>query len=282
MDEPTSPWRGRRVLVTGCTGFLGGAVVRELLARGAVVVGLVRDRAAGDAFTRHQLAGRAHVVRGRTEDLFRVHSALAVHEAGAVFHLAANDLADRGTATVLEAVRRYDPRVPVVTARPAGAAPVADCPVALGVARFGELFGGGDRNPDRVVPATIHTVLTGGRVVPTGDTPARDFVHVADAARACVLLAEAVGVRGGPHVRDEEFRSGWAFTGRGMAAAVRDVLAGRDLLPIPTELPANPMGWSPSLKFTVALAETIDWYRDSLHARASGRRPVDPPHRAAA
>src|SRR5262245_8591619 len=46
MTEQTNPWHGRRVLVTGVTGFLGGAVARELLARGAEVVGLIHQQPA--------------------------------------------------------------------------------------------------------------------------------------------------------------------------------------------------------------------------------------------
>ena len=47
MDGRTSPWPAGGCWSPGAPGFLGGAVVRELLARGAEVVGLVRDRAGG-------------------------------------------------------------------------------------------------------------------------------------------------------------------------------------------------------------------------------------------
>src|SRR5438270_13763563 len=90
MDDAEHLWSGRRVLVTGCTGFLGGWTVRELLARGAEVVGLVRDRAAAGRFARHGLAGRVYPTHGRVEDTFRLHSTLAVHEVSAVFHHAAD------------------------------------------------------------------------------------------------------------------------------------------------------------------------------------------------
>src|SRR6185312_12270322 len=130
MSEPSSRWRGRRVLVTGCTGFLGGAVVEELLARGSQVIGLVRDRGSAAVLARHQLAGRVRIVHGRCEDLFRIHSALAIHEAHAVFHLAACEPLDTdgGTATVLEAIRRFDPRIPMVVARRPDALALADSP----------------------------------------------------------------------------------------------------------------------------------------------------------
>jgi CDP-glucose 4,6-dehydratase len=286
MDERTSPWPGRRVLVTGCTGLLGGAVVRELLGRGAEVVGLVRDRAGDAEFTRHKLAGKAHVLHGRVEDTFRIHSALAVYEVGAVFHLAAGDpnQPDRGTATVLEAVRRYDPRIPVVLAKPAGEpeVPGQPPPVPLGVARFGELFGGGDRKVFRVVPATVVGLITGDRGAPAADGPARDFVFVRDAARACLVLADAVARRPGVHLAEAAFRSGWALTDREMAAAVRDAFAGRVPHLPRTDAPANPLGWEPVESFPDAVGATIAWYREFLRTRFFGTRPSDPPHRAAA
>jgi CDP-glucose 4,6-dehydratase len=259
-------------------------VVRELLAAGAGVVGLVRDRAAGSAFARHRLAGRVHVVHGRVEDTFRVHSALAIHEASAVFHLAApTDPAspDRGTAVVLESVRRYDPRVPVVIARPfdAPSAP-PDPPVPLGVARFGEVFGGGDRNVSRLVPATVIGLAAGDRTVrAVDDGGRRDFVYARDAARACLKLAEAIAEQPQPH--EVGFRSGWGLTAREMAAAVRDVLDGRAPAVLGGPPPANPLGWQPATPFADALAETVNWYREFGRARPVSTEATDPARRAA-
>lgn len=289
MDEPTTPWRGRRVLVTGCTGFLGGAVVRELLSRGAEVVGLIRDRASDAEFARHRLTGRVHVIHGRVEDAFRIHSALAVYEVQTVLHLATADpsLLDRGTTTVLEAVRRYDPRVAVVVASPTAApdaaarAPLVPS-VPVGIARFGELFGGGDRKTFRVVPATIMGLLTGDRNVPAFDSPRRDFVFVQDAARACLRLAESVADRPGPHIEDVAFRSGWSMGDREMAAAIRDVFAHRFAELALEPVAPNPLGWIPKISLTEAVAETINWYREFLRTRFFGTKPSAPTHRAAA
>jgi CDP-glucose 4,6-dehydratase len=267
MPEHSSPWRGRRVLVTGCTGFLGGAVARELFALGAEVVGLVNDRPAPDIFGEGQ-SGRVHFVRGRTDNVFRLHSAMAVHEITAVFHLAAHDpfAEDRGTPTVLQAAKLYSRRVPVVTARPLSPLPATQTEgpeTGLSVARFGEVFGPGDRKLFRTVPATAIGLLTGDGAAAPVDGPARDFVFVRDAARACLRVAEAT-VADGPG--EYAFRSGWLLSDRQMNAAVRAVYAHQPVGPPDGVPPTNPLGWRPERPLDEAIGETIAWYREFLRA----------------
>jgi CDP-glucose 4,6-dehydratase len=268
MDNPSSYWRGRRVLVTGCTGLLGGRVVRTLLAGGAEVVGLVRDRAV-DAGLAYLSKDHFRATYGRAEDAFRLYSALAVHEVEVVFHLAG-----AGDPTVLEAVRLYNPRVPVVTARP-GTDPATPTPhprVPLGVARFGELFGGGDRKTFRVVPATIISLVTGDRLPNAGADGQRDFVYAPDAARACVLLAEALAADPRSQLLDLTFRSGWRLDDHEMAAVVRAVLDGRGTAGPAGGPPENPLGWRPASSLADALSETASWYREFLLTRFFGTR----------
>jgi nucleoside-diphosphate-sugar epimerase len=265
MAENTSFWRGRKVLVTGCTGFLGGAVARELFAHSAEVVGLINEQPAPDLFGAQ--GGCVHFVRGRTDNIFRLHSAMAVHEIAAVFHLAAHEGAeDRGTSAVLQAVNLYSRRVPVVTARPLPQLALAQAERAeharderLSVVRFGEVFGPGDRKLFRTVPATAISLLTGDAVpVPPEGSP-RDFVFVRDAARACLRAAEAPP-------GEYSFRSGWLLTDRQMAAATRDTCAGRPVT-VPNSAPvANPLGWAPQQALGEALNETLEWYREFLRA----------------
>lgn len=285
MVEGTSIWRGRRVLVTGCTGFLGGAVARELLASGAEVVGLVNERPATDIFGPGQ-GGRVHLIRGRTDNVFRLHSAMAVHEVAAVFHLAAPCLGpslpesliplrgtvgpfaeDRGSHAVLQAAKLYARRVPIVTARPSAQLGIARTEEAhedgLSVVRFGEVFGPGDRKVFRVVPATAIGLITGEGANAPSDGAAHDYVFIRDAARACIRTAEMT-IASGPG--EHTFRSGWLMTERQMAAAVRDVFASRPVV-LPDSAPAtNPGGWQPQLNLSAALEETIGWYREFLRA----------------
>ena len=118
MTDPF--WRSRKVLLTGCTGFLGGWVVEDLLARGASVVGLIRDWVPQSRLLTEDLLGRMVAVRGAVEDQPAVERALNEYEVDTVFHLAAQTIVTtanrnpvstfetnvRGTWTVLEACRR--------------------------------------------------------------------------------------------------------------------------------------------------------------------------------
>ena len=260
MESHHDLWHGRRVLVTGCTGLIGAAVTRELLNRGAAVVGLVRERRRAAPYARDISGGRFHIVHGRVEDAARLHSSMAIHEVSAVFHLATADPFghDRGTTAILRATALYHPRVPVVVARPAGGLRLAggesESPVALGVARFGEVFGPGDRRAAGIVPRAIAALLRGERpLVESGAS--RDFLFARDAALACLRLAEVVGAEGEP--RDCTFRSGWNHTPREMTDLARAPVAGEPLADREPEPPANPLGWRARSTFAEALAETV-------------------------
>jgi nucleoside-diphosphate-sugar epimerase len=276
MEAATSPWHGRRALVTGCTGFLGGAVTRELVRLGATVVGLVRNPSRGSEYVREVASGRIRLVYGRVEDSARLHAAMAVHEVSAVFELTDSG---KGLDSATRAAGLYHARVPVVAARPTFQLRIAGGdatgPTPLGVARFGELFGPRDRKQTRLVPRTAPALLAGETPALT-DGPARDFVFVRDAARACLLLAEEVGRAG--HALDCTFRSGWELTDRGMARLLSDVVGANGPEFGASEL-NNPCGWRPELALTQTLAETLAWYKQS--SASNNPRSSTPTRRAA-
>jgi CDP-glucose 4,6-dehydratase len=117
-------WSQRPVLVTGASGLLGGWLVEGLLARGADVVCLVRDRVPKSRLFAEGLHEKVVVVSGDVCDQSAMERIVGEHEVRTVFHLAAQTIVGianrnpvstfqsnvQGTWSVLEACRR-SPRV---------------------------------------------------------------------------------------------------------------------------------------------------------------------------
>lgn len=113
-------WKGRSVFVTGGAGFLGTALTRTLVERGADVTCLIRDWVPLAPFFLSDLMSRVNVVRGELEDYTILERSLNEYEVETVFHLAAQPLVGvanrnplatfeaniKGTWNLLEAARR--------------------------------------------------------------------------------------------------------------------------------------------------------------------------------
>lgn len=113
-------WDDRNVFVTGCTGILGSWMTRELVARGANVVGLVRDRVPQSLVLHTREWEAVTTVHGAVEDYALVERALNEYEIETVMHLAAQTIVGtanrsplstfesniKGTWVVLEAARQ--------------------------------------------------------------------------------------------------------------------------------------------------------------------------------
>ena len=82
-------WEGRKVLITGCTGFLGWWLTTELVRQKAEVVGLVRDWTPQAPFFAQGMDKKITLVRGQIEDYETVERAINEYEIDTVFHLAA-------------------------------------------------------------------------------------------------------------------------------------------------------------------------------------------------
>lgn len=119
-------WNGRRVLITGVSGFVGPYLARELLEQGAEVHGLVRfrsDRALSRGLADHGLTGEIRFCEGDVEDLYGLLRLVDEIQPDVVFHLAAQSFVKAsfenpllfahanslGTANVLEALRLRAP-----------------------------------------------------------------------------------------------------------------------------------------------------------------------------
>jgi CDP-glucose 4,6-dehydratase len=101
-DGEVSFWKGRRVLLTGHTGFKGGWLATWLLARGSRVTGLALPAESARGFFRVcGLEERVASLVGDVRDHDRVAAAFADADPEVVFHLAAQPLVIRGYAEPL-------------------------------------------------------------------------------------------------------------------------------------------------------------------------------------
>jgi len=126
MTRPQHAWTGRRVLVSGCRGFLGSWLVRLLQAHGAQVIGMTDPgRAAAQPSTVADIP-----VEAQLHDVASLAAILRAHAPDLVFHLAAQSLPSaarcqphltfevnaRGTWNLLEAIRSVAPTTKLVLA----------------------------------------------------------------------------------------------------------------------------------------------------------------------
>jgi CDP-glucose 4,6-dehydratase len=335
-------WRGRRVLVTGHTGFKGGWLALWLQEAGADVTGLALDPPTDPSFFELVRVGEGmRSIIADLRDADAVTLALAASEPEVVFHLAAQSLVRRsysepaetyavnvmGTLHLLEAVR-CTPSVRVVlvvttdkcyenhewpwpyreTDPMGGWDPYSSSkgcvellcasyrrsffqdsvrPVALATARAGNVIGGGDYAPDRLVPDLVRGALAGAPTVIRNPEAVRPWQHVLDPIAGYLVLARALlegevdcadGWNFGPAAEDgltvravaDAFVRGW-----GAGAAWRPDDGGHPheakLLRLDSSKARSRLGWSPRWGAEEALRRTVDWYRAVHRGRGNGR-----------
>ncbi len=199
-----------RVFVTGATGFIGSAVVWELLEAGHAVTGLARSDASASALT--ALGARAH--RGSLDDLASLRRGAAA--ADAAVHLAFNhEITDAPLPTRLRII---------LGGAPSG---IVGRFVANAVAvdrRAIETIGQALRGSDRALAVAFGTLgLTPGRIVTEDDAPDPKAVGGPRAASESILNELAASgvrtsaVRLPPIVHGDDDRAG--LTPRIIAAA---------------------------------------------------------------
>jgi CDP-glucose 4,6-dehydratase len=217
----------------------------------------------------------------------------------------------RGTWNILEAVRTHAPAAIVVIASsdkaygPSSVLPYTEShPLAgqrmyevsksatdliaasyartyqlrIGIARCGNIYGGGDLNWARLIPGTIRSLLLGERPVLRSDGhPRRDYLYVWDAISGYLHLGEGLS---------QGAFAGEAFNfGHGAGVSVLDivqtltaVIGGSQLEPIvlgaadseitdqwlDSSKAREQLAWSPTYSLADGLSETVAWYREML------------------
>jgi CDP-glucose 4,6-dehydratase len=158
-----------------------------------------------------------------------------------------------------------------------------DLPIA--VTRLANVYGGGDPNPSRIVPDTIHALLAGKRPVIRSDgSPQRDYLYVEDAVAAYLTIAESL---------DDRAHWGRAWNaGTGAPVSVRELVgrliavAGAEVEPeirgegtphgeidrqfLDSAAIRDELRWDPRWSLDDGLAATWTWYREA--AEAGSRR----------
>jgi len=267
-------WAGRRVLITGHTGFKGGWLSIWLRSLGAEIAGYSLDPPTQPSFYNATGVGACLADhRGDIRDAAGFRKVVEAFDPEVVFHLAAQSIVRKGyrepvetystnvvgTAVILDGCRRAPSLRAVVCVtsdkcyenrdwargyreddRLGGFDPYSnskacaelvtdafrrsfyeDASPRIGVAtaRAGNVIGGGDWGPDRLVPDLARAVATGDTAVIRNPQAVRPWQHVLEPLSGYITLAESL-------IRDaEEYSGAWNFgPGRASLQTVETVV----------------------------------------------------------
>lgn len=321
-------WTGKKVFLTGHTGFKGGWLALWLQQLGADVRGYALPAATTPALW--SVAGLDRVVAGDLADVrdaAAVAQALQAFQPDVVFHLAAQPLVREayrtpvetyavnvmGTVNVLEAVRHcpsvrsvvvvttdkcYENREWVLPYREydalGGFDPYSNSKAcvellcasyrnsflqatgaALATARAGNVIGGGDWSPERLIPDVFRAWQNNEEVVLRYPHATRPWQHALEPLMGYLMLARGLFEHG------EKYASAWNFGPERSSVATVETIVGQlaELWPTPVrwsvDTQSQPheagllaldsskarleLGWTPRWSLATTLERTLAW-----------------------
>ena len=322
-------YRGRRVFVTGHTGFKGSWLCTALTMAGAQVTGYALSPESPSLYGLIGLGQRMRSVCGDIRDLDKLWGAFEQARPEIVFHLAAQPIVREGyrdpvgtysanvmgTVHLLECIRRagcvrsfvnvttdkvYENRRwpwgyretdnlngidPYSNSKSCSelvtdsyrSSFLASQGVAVSTARAGNVIGGGDFAPDRIVPDCVRAVQKGEAVRLRNPNSIRPYQHVLEPLSAYLLIAqrqyEDAGVAGsynvGPDICDclttghlaDLFCQSWGEGARwehtGETGPHEDAI-----LKLDCSKAHSVLGWRPRWHADRAVAETVAWTKN--------------------
>jgi CDP-glucose 4,6-dehydratase len=325
-------YAGKRVFVTGHTGFKGSWLCEWLLGLGAEVTGYSLQPPTQPAlFEQLGLAGRLRHIVGDIQDLPGLSRAVRAAQPDYVFHLAAQTIVRdsyvkpvetfmvnlMGTVHLLETLRSvshpcaavfvttdkcYENREwvygyrendplgghdPYSASKATAELAIASYrrsffqshPVRIASARAGNVIGGGDWAVDRIVPDCMRALEQGKPIAVRNPKATRPWQHVLEPLSGYLWLGACLAGERKTSL-DTAFNFGPGHeSNRTVVELVTEVLKhwpGRwqdqsdpnavheaKLLQLATDKATALLGWEPAWRFPAAVAQTVEWYRDT-------------------
>lgn len=242
-EELQNFYKGRKVFITGHTGFKGSWMCELLTLLGAKVTGYALEAPTNPSlFDVLGLEGKVNSVVGDVRDLEKLQTAMAAAEPEIVIHMAAQPIVREsyknpvytyetnvmGTVNVLEAIRNtssvksvvnvttdkvylnrewqwgyreneelngYDPYSnskscsELVTSSYKNSFFCEETSPAISSCRAGNVIGGGDFAPDRIIPDCVRAAEKGENIVVRNPYSTRPYQHVLEPVVAYLMIA---------------------------------------------------------------------------------------------